>query len=135
MSKSIKFGALIARLIFGAWFAFNGILYWTPYLPGAYNPVPVRFLDALMESGVMRLVKIVELTVGLALLTNFFVPLALVVGFPVTVIIAYNDLVLEYPIAFSMTGGAVTFAFHAFLLYAYFDYYRPLLTPKARIGR
>ena len=135
MRKAITYGALIGRLTFGAWFAFNGILYWTPYLPGAYNPVPVRFLEALMESGVMRLVKIVELTVGLALLANFFVPLALVIGFPVTVIIAYNDLVLEYPIAFSMTGGALTFAVHAFLLFAYFDYYRPLLTRKARVGR
>jgi hypothetical protein len=134
MSKSMKYGALVARLVFGAWFAFNGILYWTPWLPPAYNPVPVRLLEALTESGILRLVKIVELVVGLALLGNLYVPLFLVIGFPVSVIIAYNDLVLEYPIAFSMTGGAVHFAVHVFLLFAYLDYYKPLFTRKAYVG-
>lgn len=134
MNKFMTYGALVGRLIFGAWFAFNGILYWTPWLPPAYNPAAVRFLEVLTETGVMRLAKIVELLVGLALLANFYVPLFLVIGFPVSVIIAYNDLVLEYPIAFSMTGGAVHFSVHVFLLFAYFDYYRPMLTRRARAG-
>ena len=133
MKNPMAIGALVARLIFGAWFAFNGALYWTPWLPGAYNPVPVRLLEALTESGMMRLVKIVELVVGLALLANFYVPVALVVGFPVSVIIAYNDLVLEYPIAFSMTGGAVHLGVHTFLLFAYLDYYRPMFVRRARV--
>ena len=128
----MKSVVLTVRVLLGAWLLYNGISYWLPHMPSGFSPVAVGLLAALGKSGVMLLVKIVELAVGAMLVLDLYTPLALVIGFPVVLIVAYVCLILEWPTQRPMIGGFGTLGGQLFLMLAYLDSYRPMLKVKAR---
>jgi uncharacterized membrane protein YphA (DoxX/SURF4 family) len=83
----MKIAVIIVRSLIGLLFTFGAVAYFfdlvpQPELSGAMK----TFNEGVMASGyLMTLVKIVELICGILLLTGRFVPLALIMLFPVVV--------------------------------------------------
>ncbi|MFO0594876.1 MAG: DoxX family protein [Myxococcaceae bacterium] len=104
-----------------------GLLHLAPMPP--HEGLAAQWSAALAATYVMTLVKIVELTVGVALLTNRFVPLALVVLAPVTVnIIGFHTLV-----EFGQLGAPVfVLGAHLWLAWSYRAAYAPLFEARAK---
>lgn len=128
----MKYLVMAVRLVFGAWYIMSGARYVQPGLPMGTDTLAKALLAALVNSNLMLAVKAIEFVVGVLLVLNLFTPAALVVGFPVTVVVAYVCLVLEWPLQRPMIGGGLSLAAHVFLLLAYFSYYRPMLTLKSK---
>jgi uncharacterized membrane protein YphA (DoxX/SURF4 family) len=126
------------RILMGLAFLVSGLNWWfkmiTPYpsiADFAANPPPPDLVGSLIETANMfHLVKATELLAGIALLTNRFVPLMLVVAFPVTVSIFIVDVfVVASPRGLAMGVGSLLL--NSFLLLAYFDHFRPLFNSTA----
>lgn len=75
----------------------------------------------------MPLVSGTQLVVGLLLLTNFFVPLALVLIMPVLVNIILFHIFLQPGIL----PGAILTVLELYLAWCYRNYYRTVLSSKA----
>lgn len=127
----MKYVVIGVRILFGVWFIMSGLRYWQPDMPMGRTMVAIDLMNALVDSQLMLIVKLIELGVGLLLVANVFVPLALIIGFPVTVVVAYVCLVIEWPHTRPLIGGSGTLLAHVFLLIAYFQYYRSFLTLKS----
>lgn len=88
--------SLIARLLLGVGFVVFSLNYFVPFLPA--QPAPpadaLPFLAGFGGSGLLTLVKVIELVAGIALLTNRFVPLALALLAPIVVGILAVHLLL-----------------------------------------
>ena len=118
----------IFRMYVGAWMLWNGLNFFLHFLP---QPMGIKshYLHlAFMQSGMFTFAKITELAMGVALLSNRFVPAMLVIGFPVSVIVAYMGLVIEDP----RPAGAILFVSHVFLLFAYSPHTFAILRWRAR---
>jgi hypothetical protein len=119
----------VARLLFGlAWLVF-GLNHFVPFLPppdaAAVPPDALSFFGALMETGYMLpLIKGTEVVVGLALVTNRFVPLALVVIAPVLVNIV---LVNAFLVPAGLGIALIFVAFAVYLAWVHREAYRGLL--------
>lgn len=103
----------------GLWMLFWGLNWFAGFVPqplGGTNSHELHLV--LMNSGLFSLAKLLEIVLGVSLLTNRFVPLALLLGAPVTAIVAWVHL-LDGPGA---PGYFVVFA-HIFLLIVYLPYY------------
>ncbi len=131
----MKYTVLVVRLVFGAWFVMSGLRYYQPDMPMGRTPVAQELMKALVNSDIMLLVKSVELVVGTMLVLDVFVPLALLIGFPVTLMVAYVCLIIEWPATRPMIGGGATLVAHVFLLFAYLKYYRPMLSFKSPLSK
>lgn len=85
-------------------------------------------LVAFADSGfVMETIVLVHVAAGVMLVANRFVPLALAIHMPVTLMMVLFHARLDSAtgmIAFPLAG------LHLFLIYAYQDAFRPLLAPK-----
>ncbi|MBL8552569.1 MAG: DoxX family membrane protein [Hyphomonadaceae bacterium] len=130
----MKYAILVARLIFGVWFIMSGLRGISPDMPMGHNEIPRELLGALVTSNVIWVVKAIEFVVGVSMLLNLYVPLALIVGYPVTLMVAYVCLYLEFPNTRPLIGGSLTLAVHSFLLLAYFDCYKSFLVMRAKPG-
>jgi uncharacterized membrane protein YphA (DoxX/SURF4 family) len=138
MNKIVSKSPIVARIFLGLIFfvfGLNGFLQFAPApeLP----PAAGAFLGALAGAGYMfPLIKSVEILVGIALLTNRFVPFALVLLAPIAVNIAAFHLFLT-PGQAGMS--VVILAALAFLAWSYRSVYRPLFaakaTPELSLGR
>jgi hypothetical protein len=127
-SKSFRYGVTAARCLMGLAFAFaglNGLFMWFPPPPAETMPAGLVTLTTAFSSTYLgNLVAGTQLVVGLLLLANRFVPLALAVLAPVIVNIVAVHLFIDpkgLPIAF------VVLALELFLAYAYRHTYRPML--------
>lgn len=128
----------IVRLLLGADYLVNGVNWWfkliTPY-PSisdfVSNPPPPDMVGGMIQTGFMfHIVKACEVLAGVALLSNRFVPLLLVVVYPVTLSVFLVDVFLVGTVrGFVMGGGA--FVMNSYLLLAYFGYYRGMFTVRA----
>jgi hypothetical protein len=138
--RILGFALPAIRLLLGTVCFVNGFNWFfkiiTPY-PSMSDFVhfmpPPDIVGALIENGILfHLVKAVELIAGIALLTNRFVPLGLVVSMSVTVIVFIVDVFKpEFRLrAFLMGSG--TLAMTLVMLIAYLDHYRPMLALKAK---
>lgn len=83
----MKIFIAVLRVLMGALLVFSSIAFFLKLMP--QQPLDGNaklFVEGLFASGyLMLVVKVVELLVGIALITNRFVPLALVVIFPITI--------------------------------------------------
>jgi len=88
--------AAIARLLLGALFVFAGSNHLFHFVPN--GPMPAgeagQFLGALVSTGYLNIVGVLEAAAGLLLLINRFVPLALAVLGPIIVNILIVALLL-----------------------------------------
>jgi hypothetical protein len=89
----------------------------------------VALMNGFMKSGYLfQLLKTTEAVVGLALLANRFVPLALTVLAPVTINIVAVHLILEHS---GLPVAAVVLVLHVYLAWSYRERYRTLLVARA----
>ena len=80
----------------------TGIMFTASAIAGMMGMVPPpeasaaqAFMGVLFSSGLLYLVKILELVCGLALISGFFVPLALLILAPIIVNIVFFHLALD----------------------------------------
>lgn len=119
----------VIRIIFALIWVIFGLNFFLQFLP---MPPPkesmMSFVGALMGTGYfMQFVKITEIAVGLLLLLNLFVPLALVVIAPITLNILLIHFFLE-PAGLPMAIGITTM--NVILGFSYFKAYKPMLKMK-----
>ncbi len=124
-----RFFPTISRVLLGLMFfvfGLNGFLNFIP--PPPDTPMP-EFATALFNTGYMLpLVKGTEVLVGVLLLVNRFVPLALVVIAPVIVnIVAFHAFLAPEGVGMSV----VILALELYLAWCYRAAYRPLLAARA----
>lgn len=117
------------RVLLGIDFFLNGLNHWLHFLPlPTPNAAGAAFIGALFATGFwMTIVKLVESTVGIALLANRFVPLSLAVIFPISVNIFLYDTFLDLQ---GFVAGIVTIGLNVALIFYNLKYYRPMLVAK-----
>ncbi len=93
--------------------------------------MPSEAQEILISMGYwLMYVKLFEMLVAIALLSNRFVPLALLVLAPISLNI------LAFHVLYDLRGilpGLVVALLTAFLIYQHFDFYRPFLKRKAHM--
>lgn len=132
MNKLLSYAPTAARVLLGlifVVFGLNGFLKFIPIPPP--EGAAAEFMGGLAAAGYFfPLLKVTEIAVGLALLANRFVPLALVVLAPITInIVAFNILAPEgLPLALVIVALQVGLAWH------HRSAFRPLLTATFRLA-
>lgn len=98
-------------------------------LPG----MPGEAQEVLISMGYwLMYVKMFEILVAIALLLNRFVPLALLVLAPISLNILAFHILYDFR---GILPGLVVAVLTAFLIYQYFDFYRPFLKRKAHLSQ
>jgi len=116
---------LVARVLLGGWMLFWGVHFFAG-LPEPMGTHSRALRLAMADSGLFTLAKAIEVFLGVTLLGNRFVPAALVIGLPVTINIAWIDLVMERSLR-SNFFGAAELVLHVLLMLAYLRAYLPML--------
>lgn len=116
----------VTRILFGVLWLVFGLNFFFNFLP-PQPPAPeeaMKFLGGLMANPYMfPVIKILEIAVGLLLVTNIAVPLALIVIAPITVNIALYHFVLDPA---GMAPAVLVLVLNLFLGYAYWDRFQSL---------
>jgi hypothetical protein len=124
------------QFFYGGWFLFHGLNYWFGfYFDPTVLPGP-GLVPALAASGVMTFVKLLEIAIGLALLSDRFAALAIVAAWPITLMIAFVNSSHLTP--FGTSVGAIIIALNAVMSFGHLDRYRTMLAFDAgppRLGR
>ena len=127
----MKLGYTIVRVIFGLWFTYAGIEYFIPGLqPFGTTPAAQGFTHALVDSGLMLIVKIMELVGGLLILVNRAVLPSALAMLPLSVVIAFWNIWLDPAPPVGIAFGIVTPLFNLILLWPYRARLEPLLAWK-----
>jgi hypothetical protein len=127
----------LARLVLAFEYILNPLNWWWKVLayPSASDPPLSQtppFVQAMIDTGFMFAgTKAVEVVTGLMLLTNLWVPLALVVAFPVTVGIWSVDFFLISKSLRAQLLGWSVLTLNAYLLFAYIRCFLPMLVARA----
>ena len=127
-----KLPVAIVRVLMGlplVVFGLNGFLNFIPPPEGGLPPAAAQFSQALLESGyMMPLIGATQIIVGVLLLVNRFVPLALVLFAPFIVNSVAFHLALERS---GLVPAGVFLAFELYLAWAYRAAWKPLFTARA----
>jgi len=126
---------IIARILMGLAFFVFGLNGFLNFIPPPSKPMPegaMAFVGGLMKSGYMfPLIAGTQLLVGVLLLLNRFVPLALVLIMPVLVnIIAFHVFLQPAGIA----PGIVLMILELYLAWTYRHAYCPMLAARVTPG-
>lgn len=123
----MKIASVIVRLLLGAMYLVASVSYFFLMDPSAMPKMEGDLLKANEGLGAMGylfpLVKVMELLCGLLLVTGFFVPLAALVIFPVTVNIFLYHLFLT-PTPDQVILPALMLLANLFILYAKRNHYK-----------
>ena len=122
-----KYVVLWFRIFFGAHLLYSALRY---YLTTAsVGPPPDslggQFIAAITATGIYHIVKTVELFTGAMIFFNLFVPLALVIEFPISIVI----LILNFFVVASgrqLFSGPLEVVLNGLLLIFYGRYYMPM---------
>lgn len=92
----MNFALTALRIFLGLFLLANGLNFWFHFLPVGRvdNEAANRLMDGLVYSGLFEAVKFVEIGTAVLLLANRFVPLALALMLPLTIVIMFVDMVL-----------------------------------------
>ncbi len=74
----MRIAVLVARILLGLLFVFSGIFAFIPFNPPPQPGLAGQFQDMFFATHWVKFVEIVQLIVGVLLLTNRYVPLALI---------------------------------------------------------
>lgn len=131
MVSGMRHIAPIARILLGLVFLTFAVNYFVPFLPPPPPPPAgaMAFGGALAVSGLLTLVKAIEIIAAIALLSNRFVPLALAVLAPIIVGIVFFHTVLA-PDGLAIAAGVL--ALELVLAWQYRAAYAPML--RARVS-
>lgn len=125
----------IARVLLGLMFLVFGLNGFLNFIPLPKDPIPegaMAFFGAMMKTGyLMPLVKGTEVLVGVLLLLNRFVPLALAILAPVIVNIVAAHAFLA-PSGLSM--ALVVLALELYLAWSYRSAFRGMLAARVTPG-
>jgi hypothetical protein len=129
---ALSYAILWLRIAFGAHSVLSGINYFHPLigLPALAVSPAGTFIAEMDAVGLYGLIKLVEIAVGIMLLTNRWVPLALIAELPTTVSIFYLNTFVDAAPRQLFTGPRELFM-NGVLILAYWPYFRSLLTSKA----
>jgi len=117
------------QFFYGGWFLFHGLNYWLGfYFDRSVLPGP-GLVPALAASGVMSIVKGLEIVIGLALLTDLFAALAIVAAWPITLMIAF--VTASHLTPFGMSVAFVIVTLNAIMSFGHLDRYRAMLVAHA----
>lgn len=110
----------LSRVIFGSWFLFSGVEFFLPLglQPLGHHPLSIELTLALIHSGLFTWVKVIEIVVGLLVLANRFMLAANLAVFPLTIVIVYWNLVLEFGLV-EWSFGIATLTFNLVMLWPY----------------
>jgi hypothetical protein len=137
MFKTKLAGAIVPtlRTVFGAWNLFFGLVFFFEFIPQpmGHGPMTPYLNQTLIDTHLFHVVKTIEIAVGLGLIFNRGVPLALCVYFPITVVIFIVNLFLEQ-FAWGPFIAVVYLAVHLYLFWTYRRYYLPMLVWQAPYG-
>ncbi len=119
------------RIFFGLHLIWSSTRYWfTDMQPVVPHPIGGPFIQSLLDMGLFPGIKAMEGLIGLVLLSNRFVPLALVLEVPTSFTIFYlNTFITGAPR--QLITGPLEIGINAALLLAYFRYYQPFLVARA----
>jgi putative oxidoreductase len=121
---------LAARLILGGMYTAGGLV---PFIHWADLPMPNpaggQFMQALVDSDLLKVSKTLEVLFGFALVADLWAPLAIAVLGPELLFIAWVDWYLD-PFPAGVVAVNVLFVCHLFLAYAYWDVYRPMFIKR-----
>jgi putative oxidoreductase len=125
----MKIAVVIARIIFGLLFLVSGLAYFFKLMPQAELPESAQiFVTGLFAAGyLMPLVKTIEVVCGIALLANRFVPVALIVIFPITLNVLLFHIFLAPE---GMAIPLVLMACNLFLAFSRKENYQPILSAR-----
>ncbi len=132
VSKSwTRFIPAIGRTLMGLLFCMTGLNGFLNFLPRPTAPMPdgaAAFAGALMNTGYMfPMIMGTQLLVGVLLVVNRFVPLALVVIAPIIInIIAFHVFLAPSGLAMAL----IVLILEIFLIWAYRAAYRALFAPR-----
>ncbi len=131
-----SYAIMWVRVVFGAHSLLSGVNYFYPLVP----PPPIdmspagAFVGQMDAVGLYALIKVVEVAVGIMLLLNRWVPLALVAELPTTVSIFYLSVIVDGRPRQLYYTGPRELLFNAGLMLAYWPYFRALLAHKASVS-
>jgi uncharacterized membrane protein YphA (DoxX/SURF4 family) len=116
------------QFFFGGWFLVHGLNHWLEFFPrpSGSSPISHELIAALNHSGLLSVVKIIEIITGVLLLANRFVPLAVVAAFPVALSIAHLNLVANHDLT-SMIVGVVIMPLLCLIALGHLDKFVPML--------
>jgi len=118
----------LVRVIFGGWWLFSGAM---PFIDPSWQPLgqeqaAIDFSLAMINSGLMVWIKVAEIVLGLLILSNRAMPLAVIAIAPINVVIVYWNFVLDEGVV-EYTFGALTILFNLVLAWPWRGYFWPLL--------
>jgi uncharacterized membrane protein YphA (DoxX/SURF4 family) len=129
----MKYLPAVARILMGLTFFVFGLNGFLQFIPKPTTPMPdgaMAFFGALLNTRYMiPLVAGTQLLVGVLLLINLFVPLALVLIAPVLVNIILFHIFLDLP---GIVPGTIATVLEIFLVWAYRNAYRAMVAPRAK---
>jgi hypothetical protein len=131
--------ALIAavRIGLGIYLIANGLNFYFQFFefPPVKNEVANLLMAGFVSSGMFEFVKITEVLCGLALILNIYVPLMLVITYPIVVIIGFIDVfILKWELGGIVNGGIFFSVFTAMLL-LHLPYYQSMFVMRADAQR
>lgn len=122
--------ALFVQIGLGLLLLGIGVMNLSGLMPPMEYPEPANsFMAALLDTKyVIFIVSVLKVLVGAALLINRFIPLALLVFFPITVNMVLFHAFLDFKGIVPAIGIA---ALHVYLLFCHVAAYRPLFESKS----
>jgi uncharacterized membrane protein YphA (DoxX/SURF4 family) len=118
------------RVLMGLIFCVTGLNGFLNFLPQMAMPEPaINFFGAMVKTGyLIQLIMGTQLLVGLLLVTNRFVPLALALIAPIVVnIVAFHIFLAPSGLPLAL----VVLVLEVYLAWAYRNTYRPMLAMRA----
>lgn len=118
-----------SRYVWGIWFVWSGTFHFYTSPIFGEQPLGAQLMHALVDTHLYEAVKGVELLGGIAVLARRWAPLGLLINVPITLVVMYWDGYLEGQLGtLGLFIVALTLGFTAVIMWAYRDWYSPLLT-------
>lgn len=116
---------LVSRFVFGAWWLYSGLNPWMHFFEQPYGntDIAIEFTRALENSGLLHIVKVMEVAQGAMILAGVMMPMAIATALPLSIIIAYWNFILT-PGTVEIVFGVLTLGFNIILMFAYWSYFK-----------
>ena len=132
MKKSMRVLTAVVRILMGLMFFVFGLNGFLNFMPQPKMPENIMtVMGSLKQAGLIDVAFGTQLLVGVLLLLNRFVPLALALIAPIIVGIITFHIRLAPP---SIGMGIVVLVMELYLAWAYRNAFRPMLAPKTIPG-
>lgn len=133
MATKIKsFSVIAARIVLGLIYFVFGLNFFFNFIPSPPSEpgTAQTFVTGLFQSGYFfPFMKTIEIALGALLIIGFFVPVSLVILMPITInILLFHSFLAPGTALMSV----VMIVLHLYLAWAYRDYFKLLLSGKAR---